>query len=163
MKPYLPVGGGAVADMETGEVSNKLFMVVEAPKERSQFRNRLCVESQDYDFIIAERGHELGLDGFRVMHYLKGILDYENMIIVSQAEISRRLNMRQPHVSRAIKRLIDFGIIEKGNQVAGRCIYRLSPYVAWKGKPAAHRRAIAEYERTMERRMRDANIKGVIE
>ena len=144
VRRYIPVGGGAVMDPDTGEISDRVFVAVEARKERSQFGTRWYSMSQDQSLAIARRGHELGLDGFRVMHYMASLLDYENAIVVSQADIAATLGMKRPNVSRAIKRLVEFGVIEKGATVAGMCSYRLSPEVGWKGKASNHRRILAE-------------------
>ena len=110
--------------------------------------------SQNQSEEIASKRHELGIDGLGILFYLMGRLDYQNMIQVSQADISRALNIHQPHVSRAMTRLVDAGIIEKGPTVNGRCSYRLSPAVGWKGSASDHRRVLAE-------RMKAARMKVV--
>ena len=45
---------------------------------------------------------------------LLSVLDYENLIQVSQADIARELDMHRQHVQRSIKRLIQLGIILEG-------------------------------------------------
>ena len=54
---------------------------------------------------------DLGANDFKVLMKLLSVLDYENLIQVSQADIARELDMHRQHVQRSIKRLIQLGII----------------------------------------------------
>ena len=49
---------------------------------------------------------DLGANDFKVLMKLLSVLDYENLIQVSQADIARELDMHRQHVQRSIKRLI---------------------------------------------------------
>lgn len=152
-KVYATFGDGTVVDPDTGEVATGHIYIAKERPQRSQFGTQWHSMSEKAHSEFAKRRHELGIDGFGVMHALLGILDYENMIHVSQAEIARELNMHPSHVSRAIKRLVEFGAIEKGPIISGRQSYRLSPLVGWKGKNENHRRALAENKQTTHLRL----------
>ena len=59
---------------------------------------------------------DLGANDFKVLMKLLSVLDYENLIQVSQADIARELDMHRQHVQRSIKRLIQLGIILEGRK-----------------------------------------------
>ncbi|WP_444979171.1 hypothetical protein, partial [Aeromonas hydrophila] len=44
-------------------------------------------------------------------------LDYLNVILVIQADIASALSMQKTNVSRAIKHLVEFGVLEEGPKV----------------------------------------------
>ena len=60
--------------------------------------------------------HKSNLSGndFKVLMKLLSVLDYENLIQVSQADIARELDMHRQHVQRSIKRLLELGIVLEG-------------------------------------------------
>lgn len=71
---------------------------------------------------------------YRVFLKLLSKVDFENYLCVSQHEISQELNMKQPHVARAIKGLKEKNIIVEGPRAGLNKTYQLNPYVAYKGK-----------------------------
>ena len=76
---------------------------------------------------------------------LLSVLDYENLIQVSQAEIARELNMHRQHVQRSIKRLLDLGIVLEGVKIGISRSYRLNPNFGWKGSAKGHREALTDH------------------
>ena len=79
---------------------------------------------------------KLGLTGEQLSVFLALIskLDFENYIRISQVELAKELNIYQPHVSRAIKKLLEEDIISQGPR-AGLCkTYILNPNVGIKGR-----------------------------
>lgn len=71
-------------------------------------------------------------EDLRVLLFMQSFLDFNNFIPITQINIAKELDMKQPHVSRSIKKLTDKGLIDKIKK--GRNIYyKLSPTVAWKG------------------------------
>ena len=75
---------------------------------------------------------DLGANDFKVLMKLLSVLDYENLIQVSQADIARELDMHRQHVQRSIKRLIQLGIILEGVKIGISRSYRLNPSFGWK-------------------------------
>ena len=69
---------------------------------------------------------DLGANDFKVLMKLLSVLDYENLIQVSQADIARELDMHRQHVQRSIKRLIQLGIILEGVKIGISRSYRLN-------------------------------------
>ena len=64
--------------------------------------------------------NELNHDQMRVLMALLAELDYENYIQVAQMDIAEALTMQKTNVSRAVKNLIDFGIILEGPKIGRR-------------------------------------------
>ncbi|MDD9849746.1 hypothetical protein BZG30_31430, partial [Escherichia coli] len=88
--------------------------------------------------IANERKH----DQIHVFMALLADLDYENYIQVAQIDIADALKMQKTNVSRAIKNLIDFGIIIEGPRIGRSKTYRLNPQFGWKGTVSNHRKAL---------------------
>ena len=88
---------------------------------------------------------DLGANDFKVLMKLLSVLDYENLIQVSQADIARELDMHRQHVQRSIKRLIQLGIILEGVKIGISRSYRLNPSFGWKGSAKGHREALHEH------------------
>uniref|UniRef100_UPI003F671AA8 MarR family transcriptional regulator n=1 Tax=Aeromonas veronii TaxID=654 RepID=UPI003F671AA8 len=57
--------------------------------------------------------NELSHEQVRVLMALLAELDYENYIQVAQADIASALSMQKTNVSRAIKHLVEFGVLEE--------------------------------------------------
>ena len=88
---------------------------------------------------------DLGANDFKVLMKLLSVLDYENLIQVSQADIARELDMHRQHVQRSIKRLIQLGIILEGVKIGISRSYRLNPSFGWKDSAKGHREALHEH------------------
>lgn len=114
-------------------------------KERSPYGRRWVGMNQDFMFEFARR-KDVGLEVWRVFGYLNGILDFDNMIHVSQKEIAEALDMKRPNVSRAMKKLEDLGIILRGAKTKRITAYRLNPNAGWKGKVKDLRPALKAVE-----------------
>ena len=88
---------------------------------------------------------DLGANDFKVLMKLLSVLDYENLIQVSQADIARELDMHRQHVQRSIKRLIQLGIILEGVKIGISRSYRLNPSFGGKGSAKGHREVLHEH------------------
>lgn len=73
-------------------------------------------------------------EAFRVFFKMVANLDYENYIKITQKEISESLGIRKQHVSRAVKILVDKGILIKGPKSGLSNTYRLNEFYGWKGQ-----------------------------
>ena len=79
---------------------------------------------------------KMGLTGEQHNVFLSMLskLDFENYIRISQEDLAKELNIRQPQVARAIKKLLEKDIILQGPR-AGLCkTYILNPNVGIKGR-----------------------------
>lgn len=91
-------------------------------------------------------------EGFRVLMALLARLDFENLLIINQAEIAREINIKRPNVNRAIKNLIAIDALLEGPKVGTNRSYRLNPYFGWKGSAKNHHKAL-------DKRMKAAGLK----
>jgi DNA-binding transcriptional ArsR family regulator len=132
-------------DAHTGEVLEGL-PVWFGVKPRSPYGRQWVGMNQDFLLEFARR-KDVGLEVWRVFGYLNAILDFDNVIHVSQKEIATALDMKRPNVSRAMKKLEDLGIILKSPKVGRISAYRLNPNAGWKGK-------VSDLRPAMERHLR---------
>jgi len=71
---------------------------------------------------------------YRVRDMILDAAGIGNWSIVNQAELARQLRVQRADVSRAIKRLINVGIIEVGKEKMGKnSQYRIAPGFCFKG------------------------------
>ncbi|WP_426578610.1 helix-turn-helix transcriptional regulator (plasmid) [Xenorhabdus stockiae] len=124
-------------DLETGEDLGG-FVAVIRPKQKSSFERHFTMNQAALLLIANELNHEQT----RVLMALLADLDYENYIQVAQSDIAGALKMQKTNVSRAIKNLIDFGIILEGPKIGRSKTYRLNPQFGWKGTVSNHRKAL---------------------
>lgn len=85
--------------------------------------------------INAAKKKMVGAEAKNVFLFLLGRIEYENKVAVSQIEIARELEMKKQNVSRAIKALIEEGVLEVEDPLRKRRLrMKLSDKYAWKGK-----------------------------
>ena len=68
--------------------------------------------------------------------------------------------MDRSNFNRAVKRLVERGVIEKGPKIGRMVSLRLNPEYGWKGSAKNH---VACLDQERKKRMANAGIKGVIE
>lgn len=124
-------------DLETGEDLGG-FVAVIRPKQKSSFQRHFTMNQAALLTIANELNH----DQMRVLMALLADLDYENYIQVAQIDIAKALRMQKTHVSRAVKNLIEFGIIIEGPKIGRSRTYRLNPQFGWKGTVSNHRKVL---------------------
>lgn len=124
-------------DLETGEDLGG-FVAVIRPKQKSSFERHFTMNQAALKIIATELNHEQT----KVLMMLLADLDYENYIQVAQIDIAEALRMQKTHVSRAIKNLIEFGIIIEGPKIGRSKTYRLNPQFGWKGTVSNHKKAL---------------------
>lgn len=129
-------------DSETGEIIDG-FVAYVVPKRKNGFGQGWLAMAQNGAEILAQSN--LSGNDFKVLMKLLSVLDYENLIQVSQAEIARELNMHRQHVQRSIKRLLDLGIVLEGVKIGISRSYRLNPNFGWKGSAKGHREALIDH------------------
>jgi predicted transcriptional regulator len=124
-------------DLETGEDLGG-FVAVVRPKQKSSFQRHFTMNQAALITIANELNH----DQMRVLMALLADLDYENYIQVAQIDIANALRMQKTHVSRAVKNLLEFGIILEGPKIGRSKTYRLNPQFGWKGTINNHKKAL---------------------
>lgn len=124
-------------DLETGEDLGG-FVAVIRPKQKSSFERHFTMNQAALKIIATELNHEQT----KVLMMLLADLDYENYIQVAQIDIAESLKMKKTNVSRAVKNLIEIGIILEGPKIARSKTYRLNPQFGWKGTVTNHKKAL---------------------
>jgi DNA-binding MarR family transcriptional regulator len=146
-------------DSETGEVLGGAFVYMELRKNKNYFREGWLAMAQTAAELFAKHRKELGEEGFAVLFMLIARLDFENHIVLNQAEIGREIGMARQNVQQAIRRLIGLGALVEGPKLKQSRSYKLNPEFGWKGSAQNHVKAVADHKK----RMKKAGITGVIE
>jgi len=146
-------------NINTGELMHDSFLAVVFPKRRNGFGTRWLAMAQEAAKALARS--DLGKDDFRVFMELVSILDFENLLVLNQAELARDLGMLRQNVQRSIKRLIKLGVLLEGPRIGVNRSYRLSPSFGWKGSAKNH--VIALDEERRKRVERSTKNKGMFE
>jgi len=121
-----------MVDLNTGEVLDGVPVWV-GVKRVHPYGRRWVMTNQDALLMMA-RDKELTLEPKNVLLYLIGRLDFDNYIQVPQIEIAEDLDMKKPHVSRAISLLERKGLLIRGPKVGRSSSFRLNPNYGYKGK-----------------------------
>ncbi len=124
-------------DLETGEDLGG-FVAVIRPKQKSSFERHFTMNQAALKIIATELNHEQT----KVLMMLLADLDYENYIQVAQIDIAESLGMKKPNVSKAVKNLIEFGIILEGPKIGRSKTYRLNPQFGWKGTGSNNKKGL---------------------
>ena len=112
-------------DLETGELLKGVTVWVKI--KRSPYVNGFFMANQEALLTLAQ-DKEITGECYRVLFVLLTELDYENYIYIPQKEIGKKLGIRPQNVHRAVKVLLQKGILlsnERG--------YRLNHNYGWKG------------------------------
>lgn len=123
-------------DAFTGEIEDG-FVAYVAPKRRNGFVNGWVAMSQQKALIELARA-DLGDEARRVLFVLLGHVEYENFIVVPQARMAEEIGLPKSNFSRAVTRLVNEGIIERGPKVGRMVSLRLNPAYGWKGTAKNH-------------------------
>lgn len=143
-------------DLDTGELMEGAVLGMFFPKRQNGFREGWVAMSQQAMRALAVAQSDLTGRQLRVLLMVLGMLDMENFLLLSQAEIAKDLGIRPSHVSEAISRLVEIGILIRGPKAGRSSTFRLNPSFGWKGSAANHREALRA-------RMKEARITGVVQ
>jgi biotin operon repressor len=88
-----------------------------------------------YQFAAEELAKEKRMGGaeFRVLHMLLGMMGKDSSVQISQADIGKMMGMQQQGVSKAIKTLIEIGIIRSEGKTGQTATYTLNSYYGKSG------------------------------
>ena len=139
-------------DLDTGEVLEDGFVAYVVPRRVNGFGRWLSMSQDAVIFLsraaMGDLAHEkLGLQEYVVLMCLLGYVDFENHILTPQAEMAAKIGMQRSHFSRAVRRLAELGVIEKGPKIGRMVSLRLNPNYGWKGSSANHHKALRTSEK----------------
>lgn len=81
----------------------------------------------------AEMENPLTQTEYRVRDWLIGEIGFGNYVFVNQAEMGRKLKIARSHISSAIKRLINLGILIQGPKNGRSNTYMVNPSFCFSG------------------------------
>ena len=113
-------------DLETGELLKGFVTWTEV--KYSPYGRGWYMQSQEALVSLAQ-DREITGECYRVLFILLAELDFENFIYIPQTEIAQKLSMHPQSVHRAIKLLVQKGILLRNERG-----YRLNHNYGWKGK-----------------------------
>lgn len=127
-------------DTDTGEIVEGRLAWIPA-KKKNGFGEGWIAMSQRAMQEILKMKTAGGLSGrdLDVLLMLTTILDFENEVLVNQADLAEQLQMRRPHISRSLSILVERDLLIEGAKVGRSKSYRLNPWVGWKGSAKNHR------------------------
>ena len=134
-------------DADTGEVLAESVAMLVPQRMPNGFSEGWFSMSQSQLKVFIEHRKELGVEGFGVLMALLQRLDFQNLILVSQAELGRELGMQRQNVNAAIRKLVRLGAIIEGPKVGQNRTYRLNPTFGWKGSSKNHHKALRTHEK----------------
>lgn len=131
----------ATCDRSTGEILKDSVLAL-LPKKKIQNgfgKGWFAMNQGALDAFIKS-----GLKGrdYEVLFSILKTLDFNNYIQLCQANICKELNMKAPHVTRSIKKLIEIGALKEGPKVGKSKTYILDCEFGWKGNAKNHHEAI---------------------
>ena len=129
-------------DAETGEVLEGAVLGMFFPKRQNGFGKGWVAMSQNAMVELAKA--DLGQQEWRVLAIILGKLDFENFLLLSQADIGKELGMQAPHVSAAVKHLESLGVLIRGPKAGRSSTFRLNPSFGWKGSATNHQKALRD-------------------
>jgi predicted transcriptional regulator len=98
--------------------------------------------------IITRYSKDLGKESWLVFMMLCASLDLrENKVVVNQAEMGRSVGLTRQNVQRAIKQLLEVGLILEGPKEKQSRSYSLNPDVVFRGSAKDHAKEIAKYRK----------------
>lgn len=129
-------------DALTGEILEGATLALHYPKRTNGFQNGgWMAVAHNPSLEIAKA--KLGEEALRVLFYAIAKLDYENLLVINQQDAAKTMNMQRQNFARALQKLVDIEVIEKGPKVSGRNTYRMNPSFGWKGSARSHREALS--------------------
>ncbi len=120
----------ATIDLDTGDIIEGVFAT---SKRKFNPWTEGFVMTALYGSKFLARDKEITGVAQRVLRELESLLDYENWIRIGLVDIARSLEIDPSQVSRAVKILVQKGIIIKGNKVGHFYTYRFNPEFCWRG------------------------------
>ncbi len=123
-------------DAHTGEVQDGYVAYI-SPKRKNGFQKGWIAMSQENALLMMAKSN-IGHQASRVLFMLLAKVEFENYIVVSQAEMAAEIGMLQSNFAKAVTRLVNEGIIQRGPKVGRQGSLRLNPHYGWKGTAKNH-------------------------
>lgn len=133
-----------VINHTTGEVDFPVAYVL--PKQRKILGEPFMIMFQQALVKVSKNRALTGTDR-RVLFYLIGVMEYENLVPLTQRQIAEELETSQQEVSKSIQKLYDEGYLWVEKTYGSAYIYRISEDLVWKGKTENREKAYVNKKR----------------
>ena len=117
-------------DMDTGELISGVFAISKT-KFNPYHEGFLMTSLYGSKFLARDKS----ITGVaqRVLRELESKLDYENWVRLALVDIAKDLDLNRVQVSKAIKILVEKGLVFRGSKIGHFYTYRLNPEFCWRG------------------------------
>lgn len=155
----------AAADAAMIEKISAYVAYVVPKKQKNGFKEWVAM-GQNAMMMFARDGmgdlatKNLTVTEYRVFWALAAHVEFENFILTPQTEIAAKMGLAKSHFSKALKRLVECGVFEKGPKIGRMVSLKMSPSFGWKGTAQNHVVALLDEERA--KRMTAAGITGIV-
>lgn len=148
-------------DAETGELEQG-FVAYIAPKRKNGFSKEGWVAmAQGMAMVNLAKSPRMDGESLRVFLILCSHLEYENFILTPQTEMAEKIGMSKTNFSRALKKLLEEGVVEKGPKIGRMVSLKLNPEYGWKGSAKGHQHALKDRSTALQDRMKAAGMSVV--
>jgi DNA-binding transcriptional ArsR family regulator len=107
---------------------------IRAPLLVSTFFSSILTEGESdmnhLNGMMIARSPAFGREAYKILWYLTEQLEFDNFAVLNIGEISSDLGLKSQAVSRALRTLIDGGVVERGPRVGQRSSFRFVPAAA---------------------------------
>jgi hypothetical protein len=135
--PHLPMNAKKPPSQKTKRLTielecNEEQYPVIGVRSRIKFKN-FCMLYQLASEDLA-RDKRIGGAEYRVLHFLLSRMGYEGSVRISQRDIGEVIDMKQPSIARAMRVLMEVGVIRSEGKPGQTATYMLNPYYGSRGK-----------------------------
>ena len=120
-------GKTVTIDIASPEETQVITIIAQKPRLKEPYI-RLFTE----ELLKVVQDKDIKLDSHRVLGLILAMMEYENLLTLTQDEIAALLGMKRPNVSRAVKQLVEKGYLEIRGKVGRQNAYAVNPYLAFK-------------------------------
>lgn len=129
----------ALTDLDTGEVITGDLQLKGRPKRKYYSEDYILMFSKGFGSIATDK--TMTMETMRVLMFLLFKTEMKNWVQLQQAEIAEALGMKQPNVSKALKKLTEKGILETTAKMGKAKNYKISVDFAWRGTGSDYEKA----------------------
>lgn len=131
----------ATIDLETGDIIEGVFAT---SKTKFNPWTEGFVMTALYGSKFLARDKEITGVAQRVLRELESVLDYENWVRIALVDLAHSLELDRSQVSRAVKILVQKGILFRGKKIGHFYTYRFNPEFCWRGDTRKQPSAVCE-------------------
>lgn len=128
----------------TGTVEFPVAYVV--PQQKKILGEAFMLAFQEALIEVSKNRGLTGTDR-RVLFYMIGKMEYENLVRLTQRDIAEELKTSQQEVSKSISKLQVEGYLWVDHTYGSAYVYKISEDLVWKGKTEKREKFIAEKHR----------------